>query len=100
MVWKSDLKGAFNLLHFRPEDVHLICTQVDNEVIFCYFRGNFGWTGMPFNSEVLTRVLRGLGNANINREGFVYVDDFVAVDRRALRKTSGASNKTVNESSG
>ena len=84
VVWKTDLKGAFNLLHFRPEDVHLMCTQVSNEVIFCYLRGNFGWTGMPFNFEVLTRVLRVLGNAIINGEGFMYVDDFVAVGRRAL----------------
>jgi ribonuclease HI len=85
VVWKTDLKGAFNLLHFRPEDVHLMCTQVTAEVIFCYLRGNFGWTGMPFNFEVLTRVLRVIGNASINGEGFMYVDDFVAVGRRASR---------------
>ncbi len=61
-----------------------MCTQVDQEVIFCYLPGNFGWTGMPFNFEVLSRVLRVLGNAKINGEGFMYVDDFVAVGRLAL----------------
>jgi hypothetical protein len=75
VVWKTDLKGAFNLLHFRPEDVHLMCTQVTDEVIFYYLRGNFGWTGMPFNFEVLTRVL---GNANINGEGFITFKDDLA----------------------
>ncbi len=38
---------------------------------------------MPFNFEILTRVLRVLGNPVINGEGFMYVDDFVAVGRRA-----------------
>jgi hypothetical protein len=85
VVWKTDLKGAFNLLHFRPEDVHLMCTEVSSDVIFCYLRGNFGWTGMPFNFEVLTRVLRVLGSASINGEGFMYVDDYIGIGRRAYR---------------
>jgi hypothetical protein len=34
--------GAFNLLPFRPENLHLMCTQVDHEVVFCFLRGNFG----------------------------------------------------------
>ncbi len=85
VVWKTDLKGAFNLLHFRPEDVHLMYTEVSRDVIFCYLRGNFGWTGMLFNFEVLTRVLRVLGSASINGEGFMYVDDYIGIGRRAYR---------------
>ncbi len=88
MVWKTDLKGAFNLLHLRSEDGHLMCTEVDHEVIFCYLQENFDWTSMLFNFEVFTRVLRVLGNANINGEGFMYVDDFVAVGRRAIMNLS------------
>ncbi len=72
-----------------------MCTQVSAEVIFCYLRGNFGWTGMPFNFEVLTRVLRVLGNASINGEGFMYVDDFVAVGRRALQKLPICHTKDI-----
>ena len=55
-LWKTDLKGAFTLLKIRPEDVHLMMYEMIGSLTLIHLAGMFGWTGMPFAFNVVTRV--------------------------------------------
>ena len=42
-IWKMDLKGAYNLLSFRPNDVSLFGMEVTGDLIYLQLCGIFGW---------------------------------------------------------
>ena len=77
-VWKMDLKGAFTLLSFRPDQVKLLAMQMMGGLVLLFLCGVFGWTAMPAAFAVLTRaiiweVLRKKITATM------YVDDIIGV---------------------
>jgi hypothetical protein len=83
VLWISDLRGAFSLLKFNPEDVHLMASRLRSGDIFVHLYGNFGWTGMPFAFEVVTRVLRVLISLVVFGAILMYCDDLVGVSSRS-----------------
>ena len=42
VLWKTDLKGAFSLLKFDPDDVHLMASFLTSGHLYIGIRGNFG----------------------------------------------------------
>ena len=54
-MWKMDLKGAYTLLSFHPDSVHLFGMELSNDIIIFFLCGVFGWTGTPFALQVLIR---------------------------------------------
>ena len=48
ILWKKDLKGAFNLLNYNP-------FPFTDDIVVIYLAGLFGWIGMPHAFQVLTR---------------------------------------------
>ena len=77
VVWKTDLKGAFSLLKFRPDDIHLMTTRVESGEILVYTQGNFGWACMGFAFQVVTRVIIALVRTVV-RFATMYCDDLIA----------------------
>ena len=57
ILWKKDLKGAFNLLNNNPESCKLFSFPLINDVVVIHLAGLFGWIGMPHAFQVLTRTL-------------------------------------------
>jgi hypothetical protein len=57
VLWKTDLNGAYTLLRFDPAYVQLMTTRLMGGLVFVYLYGNFGWSGMCFAFQVVTRVL-------------------------------------------
>jgi hypothetical protein len=77
-LWKMDLKGAFTLLNFRPQDVKWLAFELTGGLTAVHIVGMFGWCGCPFGFAVFSRVLIALVNQATGREGVMYVDDVCA----------------------
>lgn len=60
ILWKKDLKGAFNLLNYNPDYCKWIAFLLTDDIVVIHFTGLFGWIGMPHAFQVLTRVLQAL----------------------------------------
>ena len=84
ILWKKDLKGAFNLLNYNPESCKLFAFPLIDDVVVIKVSGLFGWIGMPHACQVLTRVLQALCRHVISGLCYWYVDDLMAVSRVTL----------------
>ena len=82
VLWKTDLKAAFNLLKFRAAMARLMSTRLMRGIVFIYTQGNFGWTGMPFAFQVVVRVLLVLITAVIKGLVDMFVDDLIGVSHK------------------
>ena len=87
VVWKTDLRGAFTLLKFRPEDTKLMTTRVVDNIFFVSTQGNFGWAAMGFAFQVVTRVILVCVRAVITGLVVMYTDDLIGVGREAESST-------------
>jgi hypothetical protein len=79
ILWKKDLKGAFSLLWFRPIDVCFLAFPLTDGLSVLHLAGMFGWVGMPYVFQVLTRALVVLYSYCILGLCMMYVDDIMAV---------------------
>ena len=78
-MWKADLRGAFTLLNYHADDVRLMACELTGDLVCIYHTGQFGWTGMPFAFDIITRTLRKLVRSVIRGRMTMYVDDMIAV---------------------
>jgi hypothetical protein len=46
-IWKMDLRGAYTLHSFRPEDVGLFAMLLSDDLVYLQMVGIFGWSGTP-----------------------------------------------------
>ena len=96
VLWKKDLQGAFNLLWFDPRDTQLLAFLLSDDVVVLHLAGMFGWAGMPFAFDIITRVLRPLVRAVIKGLSEMYVDDIQGASHRAtLAADMAAADKAV-----
>ena len=79
ILWKKDLKGAFNLLNYNPEHCRLFAFPLSDDVTMIHLAGLFGWIGMPHAFQVLTRSLQAMCSHIISGLCQWYVDDLMAV---------------------
>ena len=79
ILWKKDLKGAFNLLNYNPAFCRLFAFPLSNGITMIHLAGLFGWIGMPHAFQVLTRSLQALCCQIISGLCHWYVDDLMAV---------------------
>ena len=84
VVWKMDIKGAYTLLTFHPDDLHLVGCLLPGDYVVIPQGGTFGWTGMPFVFNVLTKAIvwelnKGSGIYRITGRALMYVDDLFGV---------------------
>ena len=78
-LWKMDLKGAFTLLSFRPNDVGLFGMLLTNELVYLQLAGIFGWAGTPAAFQVVTRAILWETQHRLQSRTVMYVDDIVGV---------------------
>jgi len=79
ILWKMDLKGAYTLLSFRPEDVCLMANEMSGGRVMFHLCGQFGWTGTPAAFQVVTRALAFELNRYLLGLSDLYVDDIFGV---------------------
>ena len=87
-MFKEDVKGAFKLLSFQPSCVNLMgfalhashpSSSYLEGSVFLSLWGNFGWTGLPFYFEVVTRVFRVVLALLLVGIMIMFCDDFIVV---------------------
>lgn len=103
-MWKKDLKGAYNLITFRAEDVPLMATELVDEnnpgetVIMVFLCGIFGWTGTPGAFSVVTRAIVFEVGRLVSGMVTMYVDDLIGVClRRDLEHDDAAATRVCTE---
>jgi len=79
ILWKKDLKGAFNLFNYNPAFCKLFAFPLSDGVTIIHMAGLFGWIGMSHFFLVLTRSLQALCSHIIIGLCYWYVDDLMAV---------------------
>lgn len=78
-LWKMDLKGAYTLLSFRPEDVGLFGMLLTGDLVYLQIAGIFGWTGTPAAFQVVTRAISWELKHALRSQTLMYVDDIIGV---------------------
>ena len=74
-----DLKGAYTLLSFRPEDVGLFRLLLTGDLVYLQLVGIFGWSGTPAAFQVVTRAISSELKHALKSRTFVCVDDVVCI---------------------
>ena len=83
VLWKMDLKGAYTLLSYRPEDVGLFAMQLTNNLVYLQFVGIFGWAATPAAFQVVTRAIQFELVTALSGPSLMYVDDVIGVCLRS-----------------
>ncbi len=78
-IWKMDLKGAYTLLSFRPEDVGLFGMLLTGDLVYFQIAGIFGWAGTPAAFQVVTRAISWELTHALRSFTLMYVDDVIGV---------------------
>ena len=74
-----DLKGAYTLLSFRPEDVGLFGLLLTGDLVYYQLAGIFGWSGTPAAFQVVTRAISWELKHALKSSTRMYVDDIIGV---------------------
>jgi hypothetical protein len=78
-IWKMDLKGAYTLLSFRPEDAGLFGMLLTGDLVYLQIAGIFGWAGTPAAFQVVTRAITWELRHALRSSTLMYVDDIIGV---------------------
>lgn len=78
-IWKMDLRGAYTLLSFRPEDVGLFGMLLSDDLVYLQMVGIFGWSGTPAAFQVVTRAITWELRHALCSSTVMYVDDIMGV---------------------
>jgi hypothetical protein len=74
-----DMKGAYTLLSFRPEDVGLFAMLLTGDLVYLQIAGIFGWSGTPAAFQVVTRAICWELRHALHGWTLMYVDDILGV---------------------
>ena len=78
-IWKMDLRGAYTLLSFRPEDAGLFGMELTGDLIYLQICGIFRWSSTPAAFQVVTRALKWEFKSLLESYTEMYVDDVIGV---------------------
>ena len=79
VVWKLDLKGAFTLMSFRPENSKYFAVELVGGLAMIFLCGLFGWTATPAAFNVISRAILHELRVAMGIRARIYVDDTIAV---------------------
>jgi hypothetical protein len=78
-LWKMDLKGAFNLIFFRPEDAGLLAMELSENLTMISITGTFGHTSTPFAFDVVSRAILADVRKGLKGDARICCDDLMGV---------------------
>ena len=78
-LWKLDLRGAYQLISFRPEDAALFAMELTDDLVYLQFAGIFGWSSTPAAFHVVTRAISWELRHLLVSFILMYVDDIIGV---------------------
>jgi hypothetical protein len=77
VLWKMDLKGAFNLVFFRPEDAGLLAMELSEGLTMVSLVGSFGHTATPFGFDPVSRAILADVRDRIQGDARICCDDLM-----------------------
>ena len=78
-LWKMDLLGAYNLVHFKAADAGLLAMELSDNLTAISMVGHFGWMGTPFAFDVLSRTIVDLIRLGIHGLASIATDDIIGI---------------------
>jgi hypothetical protein len=78
-ILKMDLRWAYTLLSFAPEDVPLFAMELSDNLVYLEFVGIFGWSCTPVAFQVITKALKYELAGALHSTTQMYVDDVIGV---------------------
>ena len=78
-IWKMDLRGAYTLLSYRPENAGLFGMMLTDDLVYLQIAGIFGWSGTPACFQVVTRAISWELRHRLASTSIMYVDDIIGV---------------------
>ena len=97
VLWKMDLRGAYNLIDFRVEDVRLMANEMTGGLVIYHMCGQFGWTGTPSAFQVVTRAIMFELRRRIPGRCVMYVDDIIGICGRGEAEATLSTVKQIVE---
>ena len=94
-IWKMDLKGAYTLLSFRPEDAGLFAMEVTGDRVYLQVAGIFGWACTPAAFQVVTRAIKWELAQVLKGPADMYVDDLIGASFAADTESEKAMARSV-----
>jgi hypothetical protein len=82
ILWKIDLKGAFNLIFFEAKRAGLFSMSLNQFITIISLVGNFGWTGTPFAFGVISQSLLFGIRKRLRGNVEICTDDLCGVSHR------------------
>ena len=95
VLWKMDLRGAYTLISFRPEDVGLFAMRLTGDLVYLQLVGIFGWTGTPAAFHVVTRAILHELSYALQGPTLMYVDDVLGFCRVSHLEAELAAARSV-----
>jgi len=77
VLWKMDLKGAFNLIFFNPEEAGLLAMELTGGLTMISLVGTFGHQSTPFAFDVLSRTIIADVRSQIHGDAEICCDDLM-----------------------
>jgi hypothetical protein len=74
-LFKEDVAGAFNQLHWSPASAKLLCAMVDDDVVFMMLTGGFGHCVTPMIWSVVGDAISRLASSSALCPLHTFVDD-------------------------
>ena len=95
-LFKMDLKGAFTLLNYHPDDAGLMSSALTDNLTLVSIVAGFGHTQTPAQFNHITRVLERVTQPHLHGRMLMYVDDVngitlddhLEVDLTTIRSTA------------
>ena len=78
-LFKMDLKGAYNLISFKPHYCKLFAVELVGGLVVIFLCGLFGWSATPAAFQVVTRALVFELLLVLYGGCLMYVDDIIVV---------------------
>jgi hypothetical protein len=78
-IWKMDLRGAYKLICFGPDDEGLFGMLLTEDLVCLQIAGIFGWAGTPAAFQVITRAITWELRHSLQSDVMMYVDDIIGV---------------------
>jgi hypothetical protein len=78
-LWKTDLRGAYQLMSLHPDFAKYFGMEIHGERVFIHLCGIFGWTCTPAAFQVVSRGIQWELLHSLKGRCKMYVDDIVGV---------------------
>jgi hypothetical protein len=95
VLFKMDLRGAYTLLSFKPEEVPKLGIPLSGGLVLLVMCGMFGWNCTPFAFQVVTRAIVHELLRLLKGAALMFVDDLIGCTLRRYQLADLRTSEAV-----